>query len=78
MVPPDEWDFVRYNNDAQSIMRLVRLDGYANLTVPYAANRAVVFDSRLFHQTADFSFARGYGKRRINLTFLYGRKPGNN
>lgn len=48
------------------------LRGDANLTVPYKANRMVLFDSSLYHRTDDFRFKRGYRNRRINLTYLYG------
>ena len=40
--------------------------------VPYRENRAVIFDSALFHQTDVYQFRRGYRSRRINLTLLYG------
>ena len=40
--------------------------------VPYRENRAVIFDSALFHQTDVYRFKRGYRSRRINLTLLYG------
>jgi hypothetical protein len=40
--------------------------------VPYRANRAVVFDSDLFHETDTISFADGYENRRINLRFFMG------
>jgi hypothetical protein len=44
-----------------------------NITVPYAQNRAVIFDSSLVHKTDTFRFAKGYENRRINLTFLFGK-----
>ena len=41
--------------------------------VPYRANRAVLFDSSLLHQTdPDFAFLPGYDNHRINLTLLFG------
>ena len=42
------------------------------MTVPYKSNRAVLFDSALFHETDRFTFQKGYQNRRINLTILYG------
>jgi hypothetical protein len=45
--------------------------------MPYRANRAVIFDSDLFHQTDAIRFKPGYTDRRINVTLLYGdRDPG--
>ena len=40
--------------------------------VPYKQNRAVIFNSDLFHQTAPFHFKPGYENRRVNVTMLYG------
>ncbi|KAJ1445343.1 hypothetical protein M885DRAFT_550246 [Pelagophyceae sp. CCMP2097] len=51
---------------------LLEKSKYANVTVPYKANRAVIFDSALFHKTASIRFKRGYANRRINLTLLFG------
>jgi hypothetical protein len=44
--------------------------------VPYRANRAVIFDSDLFHETDVIHFKPGYENRRINVTLLYGRRQG--
>ena len=71
-------DFAEYNSDTEKVIdeilkpTAVRGGGWANRTVPYKENRAVLFDSALFHHTDEFSFASGYTRRRINLTILYG------
>jgi hypothetical protein len=71
--PPPDWEFEKYNTDTEFVREeLLKPTGYANWTVPYRQNRAVIFDSALFHHTDDFSFRRGYKNRRINLTLLYG------
>ena len=44
-----------------------------NLIVPYRENRAVLFESRLFHRSDAPEFATGYENHRINLTLLFGR-----
>ena len=44
------------------------------IVIPYRANRAVIFNSNLFHQTDKMNFKEGYANRRINLTLLYGRR----
>lgn len=71
--PPD-WDFSRFNADTEaSNAFLARSDAKA-VTIPYRANRAVIFNSNLFHRTDSFDFAPGYLNRRINITLLYGRR----
>jgi hypothetical protein len=71
--PPSDWDFKRFNTDTEEVHELLlKPTGYANVTVPHRQNRAVLFDSALFHHTDKFSFKKGYENRRINLTFLYG------
>jgi len=71
--PPHDWDFELYNRDTDFVYEhLLRPSGYANITVPYRENRAVIFDSALFHTTDDYTFRKGYKNRRINLTLLYG------
>ena len=42
------------------------------VTIPYRQNRAVIFDSNLFHGTAKACFRPGYVNRRVSLTMLYG------
>jgi hypothetical protein len=46
---------------------------YAHTVVPYQQNRMVMFDSALLHKTDSINFKSGYGNRRINLTYLYGK-----
>jgi hypothetical protein len=71
--PPPEWDFHSFNSNWERIEEdLLKPANYANVTVPHKQNRAVIFDSALFHQTDHFKFKEGYENRRINLTILYG------
>jgi len=44
------------------------------IKIPYRANRAVIFDSNLFHKIDEIAFAEGHENRRINITMLYGRR----
>lgn len=44
------------------------------MRIPYRANRAVVFNSDLFHETDQFTFKDEYESRRINITLLYGHR----
>jgi Flp pilus assembly protein TadD len=71
---PLDWDFTTYNNNEAVIRAFLAESGAKSQTVPYRANRAVIFDSDLFHQTDDISFREGYTNRRINITMLYGRR----
>lgn len=71
--PPSDWDFDAYNMDTERVEKdILEPTNYANVTVPYKMNRAVIFDSALFHHTDKFKFKDGYKNRRINLTILYG------
>ncbi len=44
------------------------------MRIPYRANRAVVFNSDLFHETDQFTFKDEHESRRINITLLYGHR----
>ena len=37
-------------------------------------NRAVIFNSNLFHETDKIDFKDGYENRRINVTMLFGKR----
>jgi len=69
---PLAWDFERYNRDEPSIRRFLQESQSKALRIPYRANRAIIFDSDLFHETDEMRFADGYENRRINITLLYG------
>jgi hypothetical protein len=71
--PPD-WDFAQYNGQEGPIRDVLARGGARETVVPYRANRAVIFDSELFHETDRFDFKPGYENRRINITMLYGRR----
>jgi hypothetical protein len=71
---PADWDAADYNgNDPRVRDVLARVDAKP-VVVPYRANRAVIFDSDLFHETDVLAFKEGYLNRRINLTMLFGRR----
>jgi hypothetical protein len=71
---PRDWGFAKFNKDSGTILRYLESTGGAPVRVPYRANRAVIFDSDLFHATDRPVFRDGYLNRRINITFLYGRR----
>jgi hypothetical protein len=74
---PLEWDFAKFNADENAARAFLEKNDARPITVPYRANRAVIFDSNLFHKTDVIRFAPSYENRRINVTMLYGRRrPG--
>jgi tetratricopeptide (TPR) repeat protein len=75
---PLEWDFDAYNADPVAIRAFLERSGARPTTIPYRANRAVIFDSDLFHETDTIAFKEGYLNRRINVTMLYGRRTFDN
>jgi tetratricopeptide (TPR) repeat protein len=73
---PLDWDFMKYNAAESEIRDYLRNAGAKSITIPYRANRAVIFDSDLFHETDAIHFRDGYQNRRINVTMLFGRRTG--
>ena len=72
---PKDWGFMKFNNASATILQYLESVGSIPVRVPYRANRAVIFDSDLFHATDDPHFREGYLNRRINITILYGIRP---
>ncbi len=73
---PRDWDFRTYNSDSARgrIYDWLKEQGAREITIPYRANRAVLFNSDLFHETDDIAFKEGFTNRRINVTLLYGHR----
>ena len=71
---PLAWDFAKFNGDEKAAYAFLEESGAKPLTIPYRANRAVIFDSNLFHKTDVIRFKQGYENRRVNITMLYGRR----
>jgi Tfp pilus assembly protein PilF len=69
---PLGWDYQKYNAESGRIREFLARANATSVTVPYRANRAVIFDSNLFHETDRPRFKDGYLNRRINITLLYG------
>lgn len=76
---PKEWDFNVYNSKAfkPKIMEFLERTGASPVKVPYRENRALIFNSDLFHESDVCTFRDDYESRRINVTFLYGRRSWN-
>ncbi|WP_349606349.1 tetratricopeptide repeat protein [Cupriavidus sp. DF5525] len=68
---PMHWDFDTYNG-SDMIKPFLRRQQSAAITIPYRQNRAIIFNSDLFHATAAVSFRPSYENHRINVTMLYG------
>ena len=71
---PLSWDFRRYNTDQESIDNYHDEKGGGSITVPHRSNRALIFNSNLFHKTDESQFRRGYSNRRTNVTILFGNR----
>ena len=69
---PLEWDFETYNNRKDIIKPFLKTRHAKSVNIPYRQNRAIIFNSDLFHATAALRFRPGYENRRINVTMLYG------
>ena len=71
---PLEWGFNRYNKNEQKIREEILKSNQRKTIVPHNENRAVIFNSNLFHETDNIKFKAGYENRRINVTLLFGRR----
>jgi tetratricopeptide (TPR) repeat protein len=69
---PSDWDFDTYNRRSDIIHEFLESHTNSAMNIPYRANRAIIFNSDLFHRTAALQFRPGYEDHRINITFLYG------
>lgn len=73
---PRDWNFQEYNSDQNKpkILAWLKQVGAQTVKVPYRTNRAIIFNSDLFHETDEIAFRDDYLSRRINITLLYGRR----
>ncbi len=70
---PPSWPFQEYNGNENAIYEFLRKSGAGKRRIPYRCNRAVLFNSNLFHETDEIHFKEGYENRRINVTYLFGK-----
>ncbi|MEO5596744.1 MAG: tetratricopeptide repeat protein [Lysobacteraceae bacterium] len=77
---PPEWGFDEFNTSTVAgqtrITQFLQRSGAHAVRVPYRQNRAVLFNSDLFHRTDTIRFREGYEHRRINITMLFGKREG--
>lgn len=70
---PNNWGFSDYNRDSRKMREFLESRRARPIKVPHRGNRAIFFNSTLFHETDRIDFEDGYENRRINVTLLYGR-----
>ncbi len=66
------WTFREYNERPELIRRLIAQHRPRAIRIPYRQNRAIIFNSDLFHATEAVCFRPDYLGCRINVTMLYG------
>lgn len=71
--PPKAWKIQDYAADRAEIAAFLEENSESTAQIPYKANRAVLFRSRLFHYSASPMFDTSYEHHRINITLLFGR-----
>ncbi|MET0648653.1 MAG: tetratricopeptide repeat protein [Pyrinomonadaceae bacterium] len=71
---PLDWDFTTYNGRSGFIRSYLQLQQARAVCIPYRQNRAIIFNSDLFHTTSAVHFRPGYEHRRMNITMLYGHR----
>jgi hypothetical protein len=69
---PLNWDFDTYNGKLVAIGSYLRRKKAGSIRIPYKQNRAIIFNSDLFHATEAVHFRPGYENYRVNVTMLYG------
>jgi len=71
---PDDWQFEMYNASPDRVRAYLESSNAASRRIEYKANRAIVFDSRLFHKTDPVEFSPEFDGRRINMTFMIDKR----
>ena len=71
---PKNWNFDKYNNNHIEIKKFLKRSKSKMKRIKYKSNRAIIFNSNLFHASDNFHFKKSYENRRINVTFLYGKR----
>ena len=68
--PPD-WNFEKFNGDAEAIHALIKEHKPKRNEIDYAFNRVIVFRSNMFHETDGVSTIPGPLNRRVNLGLMF-------
>ena len=65
---PKNWNFDKYNNNHIEIKKFLKRSKSKMKRIKYKSNRAIIFNSNLFHASDNFNFKKNYENRRINIT----------
>ena len=71
---PLSWNFATYNERGDLIRDFLNANNAGVIRIPYRQNRAIIFNSDLFHATEQVNFKPDYRSHRINITMLYGER----
>ena len=71
--PKKDWGFEDYNyiKNSSDIEKMLNENNAKEIKIPYRENRAVIFNSKLFHATDKYNFKNNFVDRRLNVTLLY-------
>ena len=67
-------DLRSYETDGDDLRKALEDTGAPAVNIAYRQNRAVLFDSSLYHESAGTNFASGYHNHRVNVTLLFGER----
>ncbi len=70
-MPDKTASFNDFNSLASMDKMMNEIKGTEFVKVPYRSNRAVIFNSKLYHVTDKMDFNDNYIDRRVNVTLLY-------
>jgi hypothetical protein len=78
---PYDWDWTLFNRYKYRPDVLARINSFLEsaetMTIPHRQNRALLFNSNLFHKSDDLHFRDEFESRRMNVTMLFGKRgPG--
>jgi len=68
VMKPKGWKSMNSSDEARRYLDEASANTFV---VPHRANRAVLFNPSLFHQSDKINFKTGYENRRININYLY-------
>jgi len=73
-----DWGYFNANKHTPAVGQEIAdfLADADTVTIPYRGNRAVLFHSNLFHKSDKIHFKDGFENRRMNITFLFGKREG--
>ena len=75
---PYEWDWHLYNRHKYRPDIRAEIDAFLDsaetLVVPHRQNRALLFNSNLFHRSDQLHFRDDFESRRMNVTMLFGKR----